>query len=136
MFKKIITFIFALVLLAVPSMSLALDFGINSYVKNAGAEAGFNPETNDTTLAANIGTIISIALSIMGVLFTVLMIYGGYLWMVARGEEAQIDKSKEIIKAAIIGLIIVLAAYSITAFIVPRILAGTTPQTAPGAGIE
>jgi cytochrome bd-type quinol oxidase subunit 2 len=129
MFKKIILSLFIIALLLTPTMSFALDLGIGSYVKKAGSEAGFNPDTNDTTLSQNIGLIINIVLSISGVLFTVLMVYGGYLWMIARGEEAQIDKSKEIIRAAVIGLIIVLAAYSITAFIVPRILAGTTPQS-------
>ena len=58
----------------------------------------------------------------MGVIFLVLMVYAGYLWMTARGTEEQIEKAKKIIMAAMIGLIITLGAYSITAFVVPAIL--------------
>jgi len=47
------------------------------------------------------------------------------MWMTAHGEEAKIDKAKEIIKAAVIGIVIVLAAYSISAFIIPRVIAST-----------
>ncbi|MBI4812330.1 hypothetical protein HY798_02705 [Candidatus Falkowbacteria bacterium] len=45
------------------------------------------------------------------------MIYGGYTWMTASGNEQQVEKAKGIIKNAVIGLIVVLAAYVVTAFI-------------------
>jgi hypothetical protein len=45
------------------------------------------------------------------------MIYGGYRWMMASGREEEVQKAKDTIKAAIIGLIIVLSAYTITYFI-------------------
>lgn len=62
-----------------------------------------------------IGLVIKVLLSFLGVIFLVLLIYGGYLWMMDRGEEALAKKAKDVIKNAIIGLIIVLAAYAITA---------------------
>ena len=46
------------------------------------------------------------------------MVYGGYLWMTARGNEEEVTKAKNLIKAAIIGLIIVLAAYAISIFVI------------------
>lgn len=64
-----------------------------------------------------VGSVIKILLSFLGVIFLVLLIYGGYLWMMDRGEEALAKKAKDIIKNAIIGLIIVLAAYAITNFV-------------------
>ncbi len=64
-----------------------------------------------------IGTVVGAALSFIGILFFVLIIYGGITWMTAAGNETQISKAKNLIISAIIGLIIVLAAYAITSFI-------------------
>ena len=109
-----------------PAPSHGLDLGQN-IIKKAGDEAGYDVKnTNNTTLSKNIGRVISIVLSVIGVLFTVLMVYGGYLWMTARGKDEQIEKAKSVIMAAIIGIVITLGAYSISAFVVPRILATST----------
>ena len=106
---------------------MALDLGGDT-LKNAADKGGYDKNTNETTLASNIGMVVNIILSIIGVLFTVLMVYAGYTWMVARGDETKIDKAKKIITASIIGLIITLGAYSITNFIIPRILDQTLAQ--------
>jgi hypothetical protein len=45
------------------------------------------------------------------------MIYGGYLWLAARDNKDQVEKAQDIIKNSILGLIVVLAAYAITAFV-------------------
>ncbi len=65
-----------------------------------------------------IGNIIKAAISFVGVVFLVLMIYGGYLWMTARGNEQQVEKAKNLISAAIIGLIIVILSYAISAYLI------------------
>lgn len=64
-----------------------------------------------------IGNIVGTALSMIGVLFFILMVYGGFLWMTARGNEEQTTKAKNTITAAVIGIIIVLASYAITNFV-------------------
>ena len=64
-----------------------------------------------------VGTIVGYVLSFVGILFLLLMIYAGILWMIAGGNEQQVQKAKSLIGAAIIGLIIVLAAYAITTFL-------------------
>jgi hypothetical protein len=64
-----------------------------------------------------IGSVIKIILSFLGVLFLILMIYGGFVWMKAMGNEQEVTKAKSILTNAIIGLIIVLAAYAITAYV-------------------
>ena len=46
------------------------------------------------------------------------MIYGGFMWMQARGNEEYVRKAKEIIWSAVIGLVIIGAAYALTTFIV------------------
>jgi len=126
----------ALVLLVVvPVVALAQTPLLNS-LEQAGT-AGYGAGATERTLPEIIGNIIKVFLSIMGVVFLVLMVYAGYLWMTAQGEEAKIDKSKDTIKAAVIGLIIVVAAYAITNFVVSGLIAasgtgGGTPSPFPG----
>ncbi len=73
--------------------------------------AGFN---NTATFKSIIGQVITMVLSFMGIIFLVLAIYGGYNWMTARGDEQKVEKAKQTITNAIIGLIVVLAAYVIS----------------------
>lgn len=69
------------------------------------------------TLEQVIGTVIKTALSLLGVIFLVLTIYGGYIWMTARGDEKEAEKAMGIIKMAVIGIVVVLSAYAIADFI-------------------
>jgi cbb3-type cytochrome oxidase subunit 3 len=87
-------------------------------LKTTGEAIGYNKiGWSEKSLPEIIGLIIKIFLSFLGVIFLVLIIYGGYIWMLARGNEQQVAQAKNIIEQAIIGLIIVLAAYAITALI-------------------
>jgi len=67
-----------------------------------------------STLPQKIGKVLNIATTFLGVIFLGLMIYAGYLWMLARGNEQEVEKAKNIIIYAVIGLVAVLGAYSIT----------------------
>ncbi len=94
------------------------------------------PSTNvglQGELTPAISTIVTTALSLVGTIFLLLTIYGGIRWMLARGDEAEIEKGKEIIKAAIIGLVIVMSAYAITAFVGSR-LSGSVGNTGVDSG--
>jgi cbb3-type cytochrome oxidase subunit 3 len=44
-------------------------------------------------ISSRLGTIIGAVLSFIGIIFMVLIIYGGLLWMLAKGNESQVDKS-------------------------------------------
>lgn len=64
-----------------------------------------------------IGQVINVFFSMVGVIFLILMVYAGYLWMMAQGNEEQVTKAKALIRSSIIGLIIAVSAYAITWFI-------------------
>ena len=78
------------------------------------AQAGFN---SAATVGGIVATIIRAVLGLLAIIFLVLIVYAGYLWMMARGNEDDVKKAKDIIISATIGLIIVIAAYSITSFV-------------------
>lgn len=93
--------------------------GAGGLLQDAGSRAGFK-QTSEPEVVA--GKIIQGALIIMGTIFGILIIYGGFLWMQARGNEEYVKKAKGILEAAIIGIVIVMGAYAITAFIVDRVI--------------
>jgi len=68
-----------------------------------------------------IGKFIKLLLTLVGSIFLVLVIYGGFLWMTAGGNEEQVTKAKNMIKSATIGLAIILSAYAITYFVVSKL---------------
>ncbi len=81
--------------------------------------------SDQVTLESIVGNIIKTFVSILGILFLILIVYAGYLWMNARGNETQVNKAKDILTQAVIGLIVVMAAYLITDFVVGGIITAT-----------
>lgn len=61
--------------------------------------------------------VISYVLTFVGIVFFLILIYAGYLWMFARGNEDQVLKAKKITKEVIIGIIIIVLARVFTEFI-------------------
>jgi cbb3-type cytochrome oxidase subunit 3 len=99
---------------------LAYDFAASTGLDNTAKTTGhYNQRLfgANMTLEGGISSIITTVLSFLGVIFLVLMIYGGLIWMTARGNEKNVDRAKDIIFDSIIGLIIIIAAYAITYFV-------------------
>jgi len=61
--------------------------------------------------------LINWALTLLGIISLCLIIYAGAIWMFARGEEEEITKAQDILKGAVIGLIIIIASYGIAHFV-------------------
>ncbi|MCX6796066.1 MAG: hypothetical protein NTW06_01050 [Candidatus Falkowbacteria bacterium] len=103
----------------------------NSLQKTGGG-AGYTPiglNQAEKTLTTKIGKYIQAALSFLGVLFLILMIYGGYVWMKARGNESEVTRAKEILTNAGIGLVIVILAYAISYFVISALANGALAST-------
>src|SRR3989339_1258489 len=64
------------------------------------------------------GTFIFLLLGVLGSIFLLLVIFGGLTWMLAAGNEEKITKARSTITHAVIGLLIVLAAYLLTNFVI------------------
>ncbi|MDP3899982.1 MAG: hypothetical protein Q8Q23_02775 [bacterium] len=73
------------------------------------------------SLQVIIANIVNAFLGILGVIFIILTIYAGYLWMTAGGNEEQVTRAKKYIANSIIGVIIIIAAYAITYFVINAI---------------
>lgn len=122
--QNIILTISSLVLLSVVIVNAFLPVfvlaeGVNPVIDRLDAianEAGYEDADEDTAIAM-IGTIVQVFLSMLGIIFIILMIYGGYNWMIAAGDESKVETAKKTIRNAIIGLLLVLSSYGIWQFI-------------------
>ena len=75
-----------------------------------------------------VGQAISIVLSFLGIILLGLLIYGGFVWMTARGEEEEVEQAKQIITRAIVGMVIIMVAYAVSFFILWSLARVTTQQ--------
>ena len=96
--------------------------GLTNVQEAGSGYAKIDDAADGNNLAANAGKIVQAFLSLLGIIFLVLMLYGGYNWMTAAGDQSKVDKAKDTIRRAIIGLIITVGAYAITQFILVNIL--------------
>lgn len=93
-------------------------------LQNVGTHAGYSAETGPSTLLEIVGTGIRVGLSLLGVIFIILILLAGFNWMTAAGDAEKISKAGSTIRAAIIGLLVIVAAYAIWIFISNIIIGG------------
>jgi amino acid transporter len=99
--------------------------GSNKDPLDSAAAAAKYQTANESRPDDVVGTIISTVLSVVGSIFIIIVVYGGFIWMLANGEEKKVTKAKSLIRQAIIGLIVVVAAYAISLFILSFFMTGT-----------
>lgn len=76
--------------------------------------AGFSSQGLVTTIE----NIVKIILGFLGVLVIVAIVYGGFKVIISRGNAEDVEQGRKIAVAGAIGLIIVLAAYAISIFVI------------------
>ena len=76
----------------------------------------------ETNIYSTITTIISVGLSVIGIVFLAIMFYAGLRWMTARGNDELAGKAKDAMVNAILGLILVTLAYGLTTFVFSKLV--------------
>jgi amino acid transporter len=117
-FKQILILICLIAILILPYFVFAQQSTAPlDKLKEVGeGEGGYAPYS-ETTFAVMAGTIVQAFLSLLGIIFIILILYAGYNWMTAGGEEEKIRKAKDTIWRAIIGLIITVGSYAVWNFV-------------------
>jgi hypothetical protein len=130
--------IFALILMfvAVPALAAGESAGslISKGLTNTGSVAGY--AGTEQSLPVLIGKVIQALLGVVGVLFLVLTVYAGIMYMTAGGDPGKVEKGKKIIINSLIGLIIIIGAYAFTSFVVNELKTASNSgqPAAPAAG--
>ena len=96
--------------------ALALDTGIQY-----GEGTGLGQE-DPRIMVANI---IRMIFGFLGIVAVCLILYAGWLYMTAGGEEDKVEKAKKILIRAVIGIIICLSSFAIASFILNKLLEAT-----------
>jgi heme/copper-type cytochrome/quinol oxidase subunit 2 len=78
------------------------------------------------TLPELIGSFINALLGVLGIVFVVLVVYAGFLWMTAQGHEENVKRAKTMLTQAIVGIVIIVAAYAISSFVIGTLVTATT----------
>jgi len=105
--------------LALPVVALAQGSPFNRAINDVGTignKAGISTGSG-VTLPVIIGNIINVALGFLGILLLVYMLYAGFLWMTSGGSDEGVKKAKTMLQNSIIGLVIIVAAYAISTFV-------------------
>src|SRR3990167_9025344 len=74
------------------------------------------------SLENTIGTILNAVLGLVGVIALGVILYGGFRWMTAAGNEEAVGEAKKIITAGVIGLIIVIVAWAVVSFVISTVV--------------
>lgn len=135
------------ILMLIAGSAQAQTSGFGRYLEStftSGSDAPFQAQGSQSleqTLPGAVGQVISVFLGLIGVVLLIIMVYAGFLWLTAGGNDEQVARAKKLIRNGVIGLIIALSAFVITSFVVTQIqgaLSGTagggapSPQGQPG----
>ncbi len=124
-FKKLahyITYLFV-ILLSLPAQAQLLTGNgktdVTNNMKGTGEAANYNTSWNASNpQISNVATtVINAFLGLLGIIFLIMILIGGYNWMTAAGDESKVENAKKTLQRGVIGLLIIAAAYSITAFV-------------------
>lgn len=108
-----------------PSLTLAANpfTEAQNLTNKVGQSAELGQPKSITDIA---GQLINILLGFLGIVLLGYLLYAGYLWMTAGGDPGNVKKATDMIKQAIIGLVIIVAAFAISSFVLGSLVNATT----------
>ena len=108
----------AIAVLAPLAAIAAVDTG-----SELGATFGLGTGTDVKQAIINI---VGFLLTFLGLIAVVIILYGGFQWMTSAGNEERVTSARSTLTAGLIGLIIILAAFAITQFVINTIIKQVT----------
>lgn len=119
-------------LIQIDHASAAQNVGdiINDLDQTAKDSKVINDDTKKVTIFQYIGRFVNLFLAFLGVIFLGIVIYSGFTWMMAKGNQQMVDDAVKHIESASIGIIIIILSYIFVNFLVFRIMGigtGLTP---------
>jgi len=119
-----VLFVPALLLTSAPAANAEINlWGDENYDTEIGKTAFEDFGDRDPRVIA--GNVIKILLALLGVIAVVLILFGGFKWMTAMGSDEKTAEARKLIGAGIVGLLVILAAYAVTIFVLRSFLDAT-----------
>jgi|SRR3989339_860885 len=92
---------------------------------NVGLEYGTYTGLGTKDLREGIMAIVNVLLGFLGIIAIIIILYGGFVWMTAGGNEEKVSQAKKIITAGIIGLVIIFVSFAIASFVITQLISAT-----------
>lgn len=94
---------------------------INQQLGTAG-QSGFGIQSGEeVTLGSIVGNYVTVFLGFVGTIAFVVFLYGGFLWLTARGNEDQVADAKKYLFNGTIGIVVIVFAYAAAYFITSQL---------------
>lgn len=74
---------------------------------------------------AMVAQLINVVLTLLGIVAVIIVLLGGFKWMTAAGNEDKVAEAKKLLGAGVIGLVIILAAWGISRFVLSSLFKAT-----------
>jgi len=125
-------FALLLALVMAPSFSFAADAGVNSFPTGSTGDAGvnvpavshtgssatlLNPLKAGTSIPALLTDILQLVIQVGAVVVTLMIVYVGYKFVMARGNSGEIQKAKDMLLWTVIGALVLLGSQAIASAI-------------------
>ena len=124
--KQLVILTCLIIVLILPYFVFAGNSALTNLDEVASGEKGaYTSGVDKFSMSALIGQVVNVFLGLLGIIFIVLMLYGGYNYMIARGEEERINKAIDTIRRAVVGLIIIISSYAIWNLIYTNFIIGS-----------
>jgi hypothetical protein len=106
-------------LLTLPTLAQTVNdpYGINNTNNTLQGTLGGSNQDLRTVIAR----VINFALGFLGIIAVVIILFGGFKWMTAAGNEDKVAEARKLLVAGIIGLVIILAAWALSTFLITNI---------------
>lgn len=112
--------------------SFLIFFTLAFFAKVAGAQLdiGVDAVNDSINLSSDdprsiAARVINVAMLFLSVLAVGVVLVGGFKWMTSNGDENRVSEAKKLLKNGVIGLVIILASWGITVFVMNQLLGAT-----------
>lgn len=97
-----------------PSEIENYQFSVGKHlIVNEKQEKNFFGDEKSSPIVVTILNVIDFAIQIIGTIAVILIIVSGFMFMTAMGNQQRLENAKEVVKYAVIGLVITFLSYTI-----------------------
>src|SRR3989338_6316325 len=121
--KKALFTVTALAIFALTALPVLATAPLTA--SDTGLDYGTYTGLGDKDLRQGVMTIVNVLLGFLGIIAILIILYGGFVWMTAAGNEEKVDQAKKIISAGIIGLVIIFTSFAIATFVIESLITAT-----------
>ena len=110
-------------LVVLPSVVFAQTDPITNsfgYAQGIGGGAFGTADLRDTIVS-----LINVLLGFLGIIAVIIILWGGFQWMTAAGNEEKVSSARTTIIAGVIGLAIIIASFAISRFVIQSFSSAT-----------